>query len=458
MITIGLDIGTTTISGLLYDLDTRTILHSITQQQASTPSSRTEVWERLQEPELMLRQAEAILGSLLSLAPDAAGIGISGQMHGIVYIDQTGNACSPLYTWQDGRGALPYEGDYSFTYAEQISRLTGYSIAPGYGLATHYYNQCCGLVPPEAASFCTIADYIAVKLAGIPVPLMDATQSAGIGGFSHDKGDFDRIALEQAGIDVALLPRVVPSGTALGVTTQGIPVYPSLGDNQASFTGSVPQPETSVLINIGTGSQLSAWLPEYSSAPSSMEVRPYPGGGVLLVGAALSGGKSYALLEVFYRNLISAYTGHDPGEMYPLMKTLLDRQPAIDGLSVITQFLGTRTDPGQRGSITGISLDNFTPAGLTHAFLQGMVDELHGFLAVLEKQTTRPFSRLIGSGNALRNNPALCAKAEATFGLPLLLAPAVEGAAAGAALYAAVGSGGIPSFREAGSFLQGSCK
>ncbi|NQX44226.1 hypothetical protein HQN87_02690 [Paenibacillus tritici] len=98
-------------------------------------------------------------------------------------------------------------------------------------------------------------------------------------------------------------------------------------------------------------------------------------------------------------------------------------------------------------------MDNFTPGGLAHAFLQGMIDELHGFLKALESEGAKKFSRLIGSGNALRTNPVLCAKAEATFGLPLTLGEYAEEAAVGAALCAAVGSGAVTSFGEAGAYL-----
>lgn len=457
MITAGLDIGTTSISGLLYDLEKRTILHSLTESQASLPFSLNQEWERLQDPELIMKQVEHILERLLAHQPEVTGIGLTGQMHGIVYLDKSGRATGPLYTWQDGRAGQLTGGTGSPTYAQQFSDLTGYTVAPGYGLATHYYNVCRQLVTGRAVGFCTIADYIAMRLANGDIPLIDATQAAGIGGFSLRTGDFDRTAINLAGIAPAFLPQVVPSGTAIGSTSQGIPVYTSLGDNQASFLGSVPQPGCSLLLNIGTGSQLSAWVPDCDNAPSAMEVRPFPGGGMLMVGAALSGGKSYALLEGFFRQLITAYTGAAPTDVYSLMSRLLSEEvtgSGSTGLTVNTQLLGTRTNPEKRGSVEGITLENFTPGGLAHAFLQGMVDELHGFLADLEQQGVGTFTRLIGSGNALRSNPVLCAKAEAAFGLPLELGEHAEEAAVGAALCAAVGSGEIASFREAGAYLR----
>ena len=67
--------------------------------------------------------------------PDIGGIGVTGQMHGILYLDELGRAVSPLYTWQDQRGA---ERLTQQTYAERLSELTGYTLSTGYGVVTHF--------------------------------------------------------------------------------------------------------------------------------------------------------------------------------------------------------------------------------------------------------------------------------------------------------------------------------
>lgn len=95
---------------------------------------------------------------------DIKGIGITGQMHGIVYTDIQGNAVSPLYTWQDGRGNLNYRENQS--YAAYLSDITGCPVATGYGLVTHFYNVQNRLVPTNATKLCTIMDYAVMKLSG----------------------------------------------------------------------------------------------------------------------------------------------------------------------------------------------------------------------------------------------------------------------------------------------------
>ncbi len=449
---IGLDIGTTSITGLIYDLERKKVVCTVTDESGTGVPEHKEEWERLQDPEAICQQIERIVGKLILAEGEVSGIGLTGQMHGIVYTDNMGQHVNPLYTWQDGRAGLPIDGGSS--YAQKLSETTGYSVPPGYGLATHYYNIQNGLVPAAAVSFCTIADYAALRLTGSRSPLIDPTQAAGIGCYSFDAGGFDYAAIERGGIHTGLLPKVVPSGTLIGTTPSGIPVYCSLGDNQASFLGSVPVPDESVLLNMGTGSQLSVLLPNAEYQLAGMEVRPFPGGGRLVVGAALSGGKSYALLEHFFRELITAYTGEAPGKLYSFMEQLLSyEETAGKELTVNTQFLGTRTNPEVRGSIGKISLDNFTPAHLAHGFLQGMIDELYAFYTILNSSTGSAYKYAIGSGNALRASAVLCAKAQSTFKLPLAFSHSPEEAAVGAALYAAVGAGGVESFTEAGKYI-----
>ena len=126
MKTIGLDIGTSTLSAVVYDgkygvLSSRTI--------ANHSSLAGAVWEHLQDPHKIYNAVQDILRDLLTLYPDVCALGISCQMHGILYLDHQGNPVSPLYTWQDGRGNLPFDEQHS--WAEHLSDLTGYSLSTG---------------------------------------------------------------------------------------------------------------------------------------------------------------------------------------------------------------------------------------------------------------------------------------------------------------------------------------
>lgn len=159
MLVLGLDIGTTTVSTVV--MQGGEVLAAKTLKNDAFLPDRP-VWERAQDVETIVAAAMQAVTELRTAYPQIERIGLTGQQHGIVYLDKAGAPLSPLYTWQDGRGDLPYDGQQS--YAARLTELTGYPLATGYGLVTHFYNLKNGLVPENAAVFCTIHDYIAMRL------------------------------------------------------------------------------------------------------------------------------------------------------------------------------------------------------------------------------------------------------------------------------------------------------
>ena len=130
-------------------------------------------------------------------------------------------------------------------------------------------------------------------------------------------------------------------------------------------------------------------------------------------------------------------TGSDDS-VYDAMARLLEESGDLaDVPKVSTLFQGTRKDPSLRGSITGLSTENFTPRHLIQGVMQGMADELFEmYRGYLDMGGQKP-AAMIGSGNGLRKNPHLCRIMEKTFGCPLILSENNEEAACGAAIYAA---------------------
>jgi sedoheptulokinase len=277
----------------------------------------------------------------------------------------------------------------------------------------------------------------------------------------------DPRALREAVLEGLLLPEVVEAGSRVGSTSgegglpTGVPVFAPLGDNQAAFLGAVRDVEAMALLNVGTGGQISAWLPAIpaeagGAGMAGLEARPFPGGGVLLVGATLCAGQAYALLEEFFRGVLEAFDGRAEGALYERMNALAggSEETGAGGPLVDTRFNGTREDPRISGSIGGITLRNLTPAALVRGFLAGIAGELHSRYAALVRLRAAAPGGLVGSGNGLRRNPALRARIERRFGLPLRLPRLREEAALGAALAAAVGLGRLPGFRAAGQIIR----
>ena len=114
--------------------------------------------------------AKAILDEFTD--DDVSVIGVTGQMHGILYIDEAGNALSPLYTWQDGRGNLKYKDT---TYAEYLNGSSGF------GCITDFYNRENGIRPESAFGFCTIHDYFVMKICDLKEPVIHSSDAASFG-------------------------------------------------------------------------------------------------------------------------------------------------------------------------------------------------------------------------------------------------------------------------------------
>ncbi len=432
MVSIGIDVGTTTVCACVLDADTGKILKTWTKPHGFLQADHP--WEKIQSVGEIEDIVSSFLQEITAAYPHIACLGLTGQMHGILYLDAQGKPVSPLMTWQDERGNQPVPGQ-DVTYAQKLAELTGYHCATGYGAVTHYYNVCNGLVPAEAASFCTIHDYVLMKLTGAAKPVTHPSDGASFGLYDLNADAFDEAAIRKAGMDPALFPAVSRDYTA--VTTYGFPAAVAIGDNQACFHGSVRDPRESLLVNVGTGSQISCWT-DVPGETEGVEMRPYVDNGRILSGSSLCGGRAYALLEQFCRQFLAA-AGHPVDSAYEILNGLAAGYKTLtDPLTVDTTFSGTRLDPTLRGAIRGIGTENFTPDRLAVGFLQGCVDELFAYYRQMEPLLSRRPKYLVGSGNGLRKNRVLQALFARTFGMELRIPAHMEEASYGAALFAMI--------------------
>lgn len=447
---LSIDIGTTSICASVLDGKTGIVLESQNIDNGSFIESPYD-FEKIQDPAVILLEAEGLIDSLIKKYTPIAGIGMTGQMHGIVYLDVKGNAVSPLYTWQDGRGNLIYEGDK--TYASYLSQLTGYKLSTGYGTVTHFYNIRNKLVPSNAVKFCTIQDYVAMKLTEGSEPLTHVSDAASLGLFKLQEAEFDREALKRCDMDISFFPAVTDGYEILGKTNGGIPVVVAIGDNQASFIGSVNNMKNSILVNLGTGGQISI-MSENFVQEKTMETRPCASGTYLLVGASLCGGRAYALLESFFRSVIEM-AGFPSKNLYPYMDALSEDFETLENkLTISTLFSGTREDPTQLGSIENLGTGNFTPKHFITGVLEGTVNELYQMYNRLEVVPNAKFTTLVGSGNGIRKSAVMQRMLSKKFGMEVKIPAHKEEAAYGAALFAMVGIGFYDSIQSAQKIIQ----
>ena len=437
---MGIDIGTTTVSIVLIEKETGSLVAGKTVNHESFLPGKTPE-ERIQDAEKIWTVTLKKVQELIGIYGFPAGIGFTGQMHGILYVDADGNAVSPLYTWQDGSGNIVLEnGKSSVELLKEKIQNTGI-LAAGYGLATHYYLQREGRIPETAVKMTTISDYIVMKFCGLTSPVIGTDMAASWGCFDLEKREFRYEDLEKAGVNISYLPEVRKKHGLAGRTVSaagkipgGIPVMVSIGDNQASFLGSVRELNDTVLINVGTGSQVSFVSEKYVICQENIELRPCKDDSYLLVGASLCGGRAYAMLERFYREV----SGDMNESYYDMMRQqadkFLEEYGAEAAWKVRTTFSGTRSNPKGRGQITNIGVENFHPGAMTVGVMRGILEELYQQYEVMSRLTGKKAAHLAGSGNGIRRNSIMRKLAEDMWGLPLEIPTCQEEAACGAAV------------------------
>ena len=101
---VGVDIGTTTVSAVVYDLDNKEEIeaYSLPHNSYIFSDIRSE-----QSVSIIMEKSEKLLYHILETYQGIVSIGLSGQMHGIVYVDADGNSVSSLINWQDKRADQP---------------------------------------------------------------------------------------------------------------------------------------------------------------------------------------------------------------------------------------------------------------------------------------------------------------------------------------------------------------
>ena len=424
-IAVGVDIGTTTISGIVLDAGQKQVLQIYNVPNDSKITSENS-WEFMQSPERIWEIVRELLDDILANY-SVTSIGVTGQMHGILLISPDGEALSPLYTWQDMQASL---GENSS--CEQLENLTNTRVPAGYGLATLYHLIQKNMVPKKPYVTGTIMDFITMKLCGLSRPVMHITNAASWGLFSTSLNEFDADLLEKAGIAEAVLPLVTAQKKVIG-DYQNIPVAVAIGDNQAAFMGSVTHPEISVLINVGTGSQVSVLSKELPKEESLLvEARPFDGKQLLYSGSCLCGGRSYALLEQFFRRFVTK-CGLENKPYFDVINSLAKEGLASGNIvNISTTFAGTRENPNLRGVISQIGEENFTPEAFAAGLLIGMTEELY---QLYQKMPHDGITKLVASGNGVRKNPVLRQVIEEVFRMELTIPDHTEEAAFGAAMF-----------------------
>jgi sedoheptulokinase len=450
---LSIDVGTTSICALAMRTDTTEVLCSYSAANTAGVANLPAGWHE-QSPEIILGLVHQLLANVakdksLQGIP-VVSIVVTGQMHGVLLVDKEIKPQTNLLTWRDARildtskpgNLASARAALSKTIGANGDNTLGCELHPGYGGATLHWLSMQGRLGTNVTAL-AIADFVVASLAGRSVT--DPTHAASFGLLDLVKNDWHPQVMARLEIPPAILPPILPSGQQIGAILPdvadkaGLPrttgICASVGDNQASIYALTRGNLDTGVVNLGTGGQISLPCRTYQYAPP-LETRPMPGGHFINVGASLCGGWAYAYLRSFFEGVLRAFGAEAPseGEMYRTMNALAMATPVgCAGLVADTRFLGMRGDPDQHGAIREIDCNNFTPANLARAVLEGMVREL---AAMTADQRSRDITSLAATGNAVRLNSLIHTIIQEQFRLPCRIAKGEEDAALGAALLA----------------------
>lgn len=381
-------------------------------------------------------------------------IGLTGQMHGLLILDKKNNPLTNLITWQDQRCSENFPGEV-YDYVREMVEIvgednfynTGCFPATGYMGSTLFWLKNNQLLPKRKFKVSFIHDWLASLLAENEIIYTDPTDAASSGIFDIINKSWNFKIIEKLNLPLEILPKIRLSGEIISETTSstereiglpaGIPICCPIGDNQASILGSlfsILPPENykhAVLVNIGTGAQVSTVIEKFLRL-KDIDTRPFMNNLYILVGASLSGGQAYSLLEKFFKEVGLLFWGiKDKKSLFEAMNKSAEQVGEGDTLICEPFFFGSRAEPTKLASFKNISKKNMTPAHFTRAVLEGIVNELYELYISMSKLHFQ-HKIIVCSGNAVKKNPLLRKLIAEKFNLPIKLTQHNEEAAYGA--------------------------
>ena len=431
---VGLDVGTTGVKALALSPEGDVLARVEESYELSTPHPG---WAE-QDPEDWWRAAER---ALAALGGQPAAIGLSGQMHGLVVLDDRDRVLRPAILWNDQRTeaeCVEIEERVGLARLIQLTgnrALTGFTAPKLLWLRRHEpttYAQVAHVLLPK--------DYVRLRLTGEHV--IDVADASGTLLFDVARRRWSQEMLEALQLDPAWLPRALESPEVSGETVAGIPVAAGAGDQAAAALGVGVDRPGPVSVVLGTSGVVFAALPAFAADPQARVhafCHAVPGGWHAM-GVMLSAGGSLRWL----RDVFGPRVGYDE------LTAAAEEWPAgTEGLTFLPYLSGERTphaDPHARAAYAGLTLRHHRGA-LVRAVLEGVAYGLRDSLELLRELGVDPRDGRVSGGGA-RSDLWLRILAS-VLRLPIRRTAADEGSAFGAALLGGVAAGVFRDVHEA---------
>ena len=416
----GVDSSTQSVKIVIRDAETGQLLR---EGRASHPDG-TEVdpkywWEALQSA---IQQAGGL--------EDVAAIAIGGQQHGMVALDSEGNVIRPALLWNDTRSAKEAKDLNSEIPA--IAELTGSSLVASFTaskvrwLADHESENA-----KRVAAICLPHDWLSWKLSGskdINDLFTDRSDASGTGYFNPVTSEYlpDVFSSALKSNQKVVFPRIISSREFGATTESGLKIGAGAGDNAGAGFG-IQAEEGDVIVSLGTSGT--------AFAISSTSTHDSTG---TIAGFASASGEFLPLVCTLNAARILDAAATTLGVTHERLGELALSSPAgAGGLTLLPYFEGERTPnrPDATGVLAGITVGNSHPENIARAYIEGMLCGLADAVDALERAGVE-IRRVFLVGGAAKN-PAVSEIASALFGREVLVPPAGEYVANGAARQAA---------------------
>jgi xylulokinase len=379
------------------------------------------------------------------LLEGVAAIGVAGQQHGMVLLDDDLEVVRPALLWNDIRSApdardLVQELGGGQAWADAVGSV------PVASFTVTKLRWVARAEPAQMARARAVAlphDWLGWQLTGGPaagtLPATDRGDASGTGYWSPATGAYRPDLLRLAAGRELEVPRVLGPAEGAGRTPWGALVAAGTGDNMGAALG-LGMGSGDVAISLGTSGTAFAVADVPAADPSAAVAGFADATGrylplVCTLNAARVLDSAAALLGVDHAGLARLALSADPG---------------AGGLVLLPYLDGERTPdlPDARGSLHGLTRDNLTPANLARAAVEGMLCGLADGVQALAAQGVRPGRALLVGGAA--RNPAVQQVAAALLGVPVAVPTPGEYVALGAARQAAWAlTGQLPAWEVA---------
>ncbi len=448
-VAIGVDVGTTGARAVAVDERGNVVSASTSEYTLLTPRPQ---WTEQDPADWWVGVVEA-LGAVArevgAVGEQVGGIGLTGQMHGSVFLDSAGDVIRPALLWNDQRTGKQCEEITERVGPQRIVEITGNPALTGFQAPKVLWLR---EEEPDAyervAKVLLPKDYIRYRLTGEFAT--DASDAAGTLFLDLGERTWSSEVLDALEVPEDWLPAVYESPETTGEVNPAVaaelglpeklPVAAGGGDNAAAAVGTAITRHGFMSSSIGTSGVLFAHADRCTPDPSGRIhafCHSVPGKYCLLA-VTLSAGGSLRwwrdVTELGYDDLVAE------ADIVP---------PGAEGLVFLPYLTGERTphlDPEARGAFFGLTARH-TRAHMTRALMEGVLFSLRDGLEIMRDLEIRPTEIRATGGGAIS---LLWLRLQANvYGAPVHRVAIEEGAAYGAALLGHIAAGTFANVDEA---------